>query len=138
MNEEKCVLVLDENLSLGVAANTAAILGVTLGRNLPELVGRDVTDGSGAKHLGIVEHPVPVLRGSPEAIKTLRQRLYQPEFREVTAVDFSELARRCLTYDEFTRRMTDTPEGALEYLGVAVCGPKKQVNRLTGSLPLLR
>ena len=138
MNEEKCVLVLDENLSLGVAANTAAILGVTLGRSLPELVGRDVVDGSGARHLGIVERPVPVLRGSPETIKALRRRLYQPEFREVTAVDFSELARRCLTYEEFTQRMEDTPEGALEYLGVAVCGPKKQVNRLTGSLPLLR
>lgn len=138
MNEEKCVLILDENLSIGVAANTAAILGMTLGRSLPELVGDDVTDGSGAKRLGIVERPVPVLRGSPEAIKALRRRLYQPEFREVTVVDFSELARRCLTYEEFTQRMTDTPEGALEYLGVAMCGPKKQVNRLTGSLPLLR
>lgn len=138
MDEEKCVLILDENLSLGVAANTAAILGVTLGRSLPGLVGRDVTDASGARHLGIVERPVPVLRGSPETIGALRRKLYEPEFREVTAVDFSELARRCRTYDEFIQRMTDTPEGALEYLGLAVCGPKKQVNRLTGSLPLLR
>ena len=30
--EEKCVLVLHEALPLGVAANTAAILGVTLGK----------------------------------------------------------------------------------------------------------
>lgn len=138
MNEEKCVLILDENLSPGVAANTAAILGVTLGRSLPGLVGRDVTDASGAKHLGIVERPVPVLRGSPETIGALRRRLYEPEFGELTAVDFSDLARRCRSYDEFTQRMEDTTEGELDYLGIAVCGPKKQVNRLTGSLPLLR
>ncbi|MDQ0200724.1 hypothetical protein J2S10_003926 [Neobacillus ginsengisoli] len=33
--ETKCVLVIDENLPLGLIANTAAILGVTLGSMLP-------------------------------------------------------------------------------------------------------
>ena len=34
--------------------------------------------------------------------------------------------------------MEQVPEEALQYFGVAVCGPKKKVNQLTGSLPLLR
>lgn len=33
--------------------------------------------------------------------------------------------------------MAQVPESTLQYFGVAVCGAKK-VNKLTGSLPLLR
>lgn len=136
--KEKCVMILDENLPLGLIANTAAIMGITLGRQLPEVVGADVLDQSGNVHLGIIEFPVPVLKGSPETIKGIRERLYQPEFQELTAVDFSDLAQGCKTYDEFIGKMEQSPEDALQYFGVAVCGPKKKVNQLTGSLPLLR
>lgn len=136
--KEKCVMILDENLPLGLIANTAAIMGITLGRQLPEVVGADVLDQSGNVHLGIIEFPVPVLKGSPETIKELREKLYQPEFQELTVVDFSDLAQGCRTYEEFICKMEQSPEDALQYFGVAVCGPKKKVNQLTGSLPLLR
>ena len=33
---EKCVMVMDEQLPVGMLANTAAILGITLGQKLPE------------------------------------------------------------------------------------------------------
>ena len=85
---EKCVLVIDGNLPLGIIANTAAILGITLGKKMPEVVGEDVTDGSGNIHLGIIEFPVPVLKGTPEVIREIREKLYQPEFQDLTAVDF--------------------------------------------------
>ena len=119
--KEKCVMILDENLPLGLIANTAAIMGITLGRQLPEVVGADVLDQSGNVHLGIIEFPVPVL-----------------EFQELTAVDFSDLAQGCKTYDEFIGKMEQVPENALQYFGVAICGAKKKVNQLTGSMPLLR
>lgn len=136
--DKKCVIVLDGTLPLGLLANTAAILGITLGCRVPEAVGPDVTDQTGRTHLGIIEFPVPVLRAAPEGIRQLRERLYEPPFREVTAVDFSDLAQSCKTYGEFTGRMAQTGEGSLRYLGLGLCGPKKQVNALTGSLPLLR
>ena len=41
---EKCVMVIDESLPLGIIANTAAIMGITLGKKMPEVVGADVTD----------------------------------------------------------------------------------------------
>lgn len=135
---EKCVLVMDGSLPPGVLANTAAILGITLGRERPEAVGGSVTDGDGRGHLGIIAFPVPVLRGSREDIRALREQLYQPEFQELTVVDFSDLAQSCKTYGEFIQRMGRTPEDSLRYLGVAICGPKKKVNQLTGSMPLLR
>lgn len=135
---EKCVVVLDETLPAGLAANAAAIMGITLGRQMPEVVGADVTDQSGRLHRGIIMFPVPVLKSSPEELRAIREKLYQPEFQELSAVDFSDLAQGCKTYEEFTGKMAQTPEADLRYLGVALCGPQKKVNKLTGHMPLLR
>ena len=131
-------MVIDEKLPAGMIANTAAILGITLGKELPGMVGAEVTDQSGSKHLGIIEFPVPILQGSPQIIRRIRERLRQPDFQDLTAVDFSDLARSCKTYEEFTEKMGRVPESDLRYLGIAICGAKKKVNRLTGSIPLLR
>ena len=89
---DKCVLVIDEAMPRGLAANTAAILGITWGRLRPELVGEDVTDAAGAIHPGIIRTPVPVLSGRPETFQTLRRQLAELEFADVAAVDFTELA----------------------------------------------
>jgi len=77
--ELKCVMVVDENLPLGIITNTAAVMGITLGKLFPHTVGDDVYDKTGS-----------------------------------------------------------VPESGLNYFGVAICGSKKQVNKLTGSMPLLR
>lgn len=134
----KCVVVLDGSLPPGVAANTAAILGITLGRQLPDVVGSEVADGDGNGHLGIIRFPVPVLRADGEALGELRRRLFRPECQGLTVVDFSDAAQRCRTYGEFTEKLKTIPERGLRYLGVAICGGKKEVDRLTGSMPLLR
>lgn len=135
---EKCVVVVDGALPPGLAANTAAILGITLGKHLPKAVGPDVTDGSGVLHPGIIAFPVPVLRGDRELLRSLREKLSTPTFSGLFAADFSDLAQGCKTYGEFREKMAAAPETSLQYLGLAVCGEKKLVNRLTGSLPLLR
>lgn len=138
VQDEKCVIVLDERLPLGIIANTAAILGITLGKAMPEVVGADVTDKTGREHAGIIEFPVPILKGDTESIKALRERLYEPEFSDVTVVDFSDLAQGCKTYDEFIAKMKNAPEADLNYFGIAMCGVKKKINKLTGQMPLLR
>lgn len=138
IQNEKCVMVLDETLPLGVIANTAAILGITLGKALPEVIGADVADADGHEHLGIIEFPVPILKGTPEEIGEIRRKLYGPDFSDVRTVDFSDLAQGCKTYDEFIEKMAKENENSLTYLGIALCGPKKKVNKLTGSMPLLR
>ncbi len=56
----------------------------------------------------------------------------------MTVVDFSGLAQSCKTYEEFTEKMRMTPEADLIYSGIALCGESKKVNKLTGSMPLLR
>lgn len=136
--ERKCVMVIDEALPLGIIANTAAILGTTLGKQQPDLVGEDVTDQTGNVHLGIVDIPIPILKGNAELIKEIREKLYASEYEELLVIDFSDVAQSCNIYDEFITKMSDTASSALQYYGIALCGNKKLVNKLTGSLPLLR
>lgn len=138
LQNEKCVMIVDETLPLGIIANTAAIMGITLGKKMPEVVGSDVFDKSGNEHLGIIEFPVPILKSNPDIIKAVREKLYEPEFSDITVVDFSDIAQGCKTYDEFIEKMKSVQETELNYLGIAICGAKKKINKLTGSMPLLR
>ena len=43
----KCVMVMDASLAPGIAANTAALLGMTLGSKVKEAIGCDVQDADG-------------------------------------------------------------------------------------------
>lgn len=134
----KCVMVLDGARPEGILANTAAILGITLGKLLPSLVGQEAPDSTGDIHSGIIQIPVPILNGNAELLAVLRKKLSQPEFLEVTAGDFTDLAQGCRTYDEYLERMAKSKPESFTYLGLALAGPKKLVSRLTGNLPLLR
>ena len=138
LQNEKCVIVLDESLPLGLIANTAVILGITLGQKMPQIVGTDTIDKTGRTHLGIITFPVPILKANAEALKMLWEKLYSEDFSDLTTADFSDLAQSCKTYSEFIEKMNATREEDLNYLGLAICGAKKKVNKLTGSLPLLR
>lgn len=135
---DKCVMVIDENLPLGIIANTAAVLGITLGKQHAEILGPDVLDGTKNNHPGITAIPVPILKGSVQIIKELRSRLYTEEFQQLTVVDFSDVAQSCNDYEDFTEKIGRTEEENLQYFGIAMYGNKKQVNKLTGSMGLLR
>lgn len=132
---EKCVMIIDESLPPGEAANAAAVLGITLGGRIPGVIGADVGDGAGNFHAGVIRIPVPILKASRADIGKLRLRLYK-EFSDLTAVDFTDLAQSCRTYDEFVDKMSYAAE--LSYIGLAICGDKHEVTKLTGNLPLLK
>ncbi len=138
VQNEKCIMVIDESLPPGIIANTAAILGITIGKYRQDVVGADVYDRTGNGHLGIIEFPVPILKGNGEAIRNIREKLYEPEFSDLTVVDFSDVAQGCRTYEEFTEKIKEVSEAELRYFGIAVCGAKKKINKLTGSMALLR
>jgi hypothetical protein len=136
--ETKCVLVIDENLPLGLIANTAAILGITVGKYAPEIVGSRVIDHSGIEHLGIVKTPVPILKGSADLLHGLRDKTRTEEFADLIVVDFSDTAQSCKTYEEYIAKLQKISKNSYRYFGLGIYGDKKKVNRLTGGLPLLR
>ena len=134
----KCVMVIDSELPIGVVANTSAILGITLGKQVPEQVGNDVLDATEKKHLGIITVPVAILKGDKAILKNLRERLYTPEFSDLVVVDFSDVAQSCNVYSEYVLKAASVPEQEHVYLGIAIYGNKKKVNKLTGLMPLLK
>lgn len=134
----KYVMVIDESLPLGLLANTAAVLSLTLGKLSPDIVGPDVLDQTSCSHLGITALPIPILKGNPDVIKSLREKLFANEFADLTVVDFSDVAQSCKSYEQYINQMAETALADLSYLGIAIYGAKKQVNKLTGSMPLLR
>ncbi len=136
--DSKCVIVLDDALPTGLLANTAAILGITLGKLVPELIGDDVQDASGQTHPGITMLPVPVLQCSREALHTMRKKLYSEDFSDIVAVDFSDVAQRCTDYNEYRARAKATSTSGHSYLGIAILGPRKKVAKLTGNMALLK
>lgn len=134
----KSVMVIDEELSGGLIANTAAVLALTLGKSIEGIIGPDVFDESGNLHVGITTIPIPILRGSKSSIKTLMEKVLSDREQDLLVVDFSNAAQTTTDYESYTRKIASITSNDLEYLGIALFGDKKKVNRLTGSLPLLR
>ncbi len=54
LENKKCVMVINSSLSLGIISNCCAIMGMTMGKEMPEIIGENVFDNSGNEHLGII------------------------------------------------------------------------------------
>ena len=134
-DDTKIALIIDADLPVGLIANTAAVLALTLGNGIGGLIGPDVPDGSGQVHTGITTTPIPILKGTAQTIRDLRGRAVDTG---LLVVDFSDAAQTTTTYDDYTAKLLIRLAEDLQYLGIAISGPRKLVNKLTGSLPLLR
>lgn len=135
--DKKCVMVIDENLPIGLIANTTAVLGVTLGKINKEIIGQDVYDLDNNIHPGIVNIPIPILKANNQIIRDLLDKA-NDYLDEVSIIDFCDLAQSCRDYEDYTLKMKHTSENTLNYSGICLYGNKKRINKLTGSLPLLR
>ncbi len=135
----KIAMVIAKELPLGLVANTAAVLGISLSKMFPQdIVGPDVLDLDGKIHVGITAQTIPVLAGSREQIKNIRDILFDVAYADIAVIDFSEVAQKCLDYEDYIKMLSSLSSEELHYLGICLYGPKKKVNKLTGNLGLLR
>jgi hypothetical protein len=134
----KCVMVVDQNLPLGLLANTAAVLAISIGDRVKGIVGEDVIDGDGTVHKGITKATVPLLKGDSDLIRSLRDRLLLMPIDGLFFVDFCDIAQQSKHYDDYKNNIALVPANELNYLGIAICGQDKDVNKLTGNIGLLR
>ena len=135
----KLVMVINKELPLGLVANTAAVLGLSLSKLFQQdIVGCAVQDATGNVHIGITAQVIPVLGASREQIKEIRDMMFEPTYSDVTTIDFSEVAQKCLEYDDYIKMLSCLPSSDIYYLGICLYGPKKKVNKINGSMGLLR
>ena len=73
----KMVVIIATDAPIGVALNTAALLGVGLGRHHDGTVGPDTADAAGTPHTGMCAYPIPILRADDLLGSTARQILLQ-------------------------------------------------------------
>jgi hypothetical protein len=132
---ERCVVVLDDALAPGFAANAAAVVALTLGATAPMLVGAELVDADGHAHPGLIPIGLPILCAPGSSLAELRARALASE---VGVIDLPTLGQQTNDYDEFRRNVAQTPGARLEYAGLALHGPKRAITRLTGNLRLLR
>lgn len=137
LSTNKCVIVIDQYLPVGVIANTAAVLSINLGKMFPEFVGHDLKDNAGDSHHGITTIAIPILKSSGSTLKDMRQavKVYEPD---LTVIDLITATQTTKSYADYVHQFENTPIEQLEYLGLALYGEKKIVNKFTGSLGLLK
>ena len=131
----RCVVIVDEALPPGLAANAAAMVALTLGATVDGLPGADLVDADGHIHPGLVAAGIPILAASRVQLADLHARA---ERESVGVVDFPAYGQQTTDYESVIERVGQTPAAELEYLGIALHGPRRAVSRLTGSLRLLR
>jgi hypothetical protein len=132
----KCVILLDASLPIGMMTNAAAILGASLGAYVSDIIGMPARDQSGGTHPGLISVPLPILQADRETLRRVRQdALNDPQ---VEVFDFAEPARTAKTYAEYIAQMLATPETSLEYVALALHGPRAVVTKLTGHLKIVK
>ena len=128
------VVIIAAEAPIGVALNTAALLGVGVGRHHDDTVGPDTADAAGTAHTGMCAYPIPILRA--DDLRTLRaQAAARPD---ITVHDMHQVAQRARTYEQMSTTLAGTKPADIEYLGLALFGPRSSIDSLTGALPLYR
>lgn len=134
---ERCVIVVEETLAPGLAANAAAVLALTLGARLPDLPGPPILDAAGRRHPGLIPIGLPVLRASTDALADAHRRALAAA-PAVGVVAFPAFGQTTTDYAAFSATMADTAEPEQALAGLALAGAARAVRRLTGSFGLLR
>ena len=139
LQDRKCVMILNEELPAGVLANTAGILGITLGKKgAGEYRGPIFMIKTEESIWELLRCRFRCLRRIKEKLKAIRERLYQPEFAECVVVDFTDVAQCCQNYEGLYSQSSRGGRGRADLSGYRDMRLQKLVNRLSGSLPLLR
>jgi hypothetical protein len=133
--ETKIVIVVHDGLPPHVATNAAAVLGLSLGGRLPHLLGADGKDASGGVHAGLNTHPVPVVTADAQQLAELHGKARSRD--DIAAVGFTEVARRARDYATYLDDLASTSAADLEYVAIALFGPRNRITALTKRFPLL-
>ncbi|MET0258649.1 MAG: DUF2000 domain-containing protein [Methylobacterium sp.] len=130
----KPVIVLAETLPVGLKANFAAVLAMSLGKLMPELVGADTPTADGIALSGITTVALPIL-GAPASELP---RLFMQADGLPVRLAYMRSAFEARTYEDYTDRIAAAPLAQHEPQALLLAGPRKAIDRLCGRLALVR
>ncbi len=101
------------------------------GISRPDLLSLD-----GVTYPGVIRAPLPVLLGEGNTLLSLFSAAQSDP--QILVLPFSALAQSCKTWEEYELRLAGASSAQTELAALGLVGPKKQIARLTGNLPLYR
>ncbi len=134
----KCVMIIDKDLPIGLIANTAAVLGISLASEIKGLTGKKLKDMNGRVHEGITNIPIPILALSKEELKDKYDEILEKDDQDFKTIGFNDVAQKSLSYDDYEIKLASSGKTQINYLGICIFGSKKKINKLTGNLKMLR
>ena len=134
----KCVMIVNENLPRGIIANTTTALGISIASIQDGMTGKKLMDRNGRIHESITNVPIPILALPVNDVKVLYDNLLELNDEDLKVIGFNDVAQNSHHYEEYEARLLQTAKDNINYLGICIYGPKKKINRLTGSMKMLR
>lgn len=131
----RCVIVVNNTLDIGRAANAAAVLALTIGQRHPHLVGAPLVDATGHEHPGLIPFGIAVLAAATDSISTLRERA---KLAKCDTIIFPLQGQQTTSYELLREAVSKVDTADLQYVGLALVGEKKLVSKLVSNLPLLK
>jgi len=129
----KWVVVVDESLPAGRAANAVACVTAATTAGVDGLLGPGARDRSGTDHPGIPWIGCTVLAANAKQLSSIRTKAGSSAAMYVA--DMPAIAQSIRVYDDYLDHIAAADE--LPYIAVSLVGPRNQVDRLVRKLPLL-
>jgi hypothetical protein len=131
----KWVVVVDESLSVGRAANAVACVAATTGAAVEGLIARGGPEASGDEHPGLPWAGCTVLAAPPDPLAATRAAAADAE--GVLVVGMPEAAQSHRVYDDYLAELAETEPEKLACSAVSIIGPRNRVSKLVTKLALL-
>jgi hypothetical protein len=131
----RCVIIVDEALPVGRAANAAAVIALTLGKRHPYLAGADLLDRSGFAHPGLIPIGIAVLAAPGPQLAEVRAKALACN---IDVVAFPRQGQETNDYNAFGASVAEVTTEALRYVGLGVFGPRKTIGKIVGRYSLLK
>ncbi|KQW27368.1 DUF2000 family protein [Acidovorax sp. Root402] len=136
---DKVAVVVAASLTAGQAANIAACLAAGLAGARPGWAGGTLVDADDLETVASSHLPIAVLSALPEAMSALlRQAIDIPAAERGEVSLFPAYAQSVHDFAQYRAHHQTAHHVDEPMLGIGLAGPKRWVNRLTGSLPLWR
>ncbi|WP_306213614.1 DUF2000 domain-containing protein [Actinoplanes sp. RD1] len=131
----KWVIVVDEALPPGRAANAAICVAAATATSVAGLIGPEAKDAGGSVHPGLPWAGCTVLGAPAARLGELRAKA--AESLGVFVADMPVNGQATRVYDEYLRQVAGTETGDLAYHAISLVGPRNRIDKLVHRLPLL-
>jgi hypothetical protein len=129
----RCVIILNAGLSVGKAANAAAVLALTVGQRHPALVGAPLIDAAGRNFPGLISVGISVLSASAALLCKLAA---QAALNPIDCVIFPRDGQSTTDYMQLLDVVAAGDFESMEMSGIALTGDKKYLRKMTAELNL--